>query len=104
MTISLERIAAILDNDNDHDYRTRRRCGVSTTNLRYLTDRERDVLSLVAQGMSNEAIADLLKVNARTVETHTSRIFNKLGLQADHTTHRRVLAVLVHLSAEAASA
>jgi DNA-binding NarL/FixJ family response regulator len=64
-----------------------------------LTAKERDVLALVAEGHSNDRIAERLDVTARTVETHTSRIFAKLGLEADVTTHRRVLAVLAHLRA-----
>jgi DNA-binding NarL/FixJ family response regulator len=64
-----------------------------------LTEKEREVLDLVAQGLSNASIAQHLGVTERTVETHTSRIFAKLGLEADPSTHRRVLAVLVHLRA-----
>jgi DNA-binding NarL/FixJ family response regulator len=66
-----------------------------------LTAKERDVLALVAEGYSNDRIAQRLAVTARTVETHTSRIFTKLGLEADPATHRRVLAVLAHLRASA---
>jgi DNA-binding NarL/FixJ family response regulator len=66
-----------------------------------LTAKERDVLALVAEGYSNDRIAERLAVTARTVETHTSRIFTKLGLEADPATHRRVLAVLAHLRASA---
>ena len=62
-----------------------------------LTAKERDVLALVAEGYSNERIAQQLAVTARTVETHTSRIFVKLDLEADQATHRRVLAVLAYL-------
>jgi DNA-binding NarL/FixJ family response regulator len=62
-----------------------------------LTDKERDVLALLAEGYSNERIAEALDVTARTVESHTSRIFTKLGLEMDASTHRRVLAVLAHL-------
>lgn len=62
-----------------------------------LTSREREVLTLLAEGNSNEAIADRLGMTARTVETHTGRIFAKLDLEADSTTHRRVLAVLAYL-------
>lgn len=70
--------------------------------LARLTAKEREVLDLVAQGFSNDRIAQRLGVTARTVETHTSRIFAKLDLEADPATHRRVLAVLTHLRARAA--
>lgn len=66
-----------------------------------LTVREREVLTLVAEGHSNATIADLTDTNVRTVETHTGRIFTKLGLESSATTHRRVLAVLAHLRASA---
>lgn len=66
-----------------------------------LTAKEREVLALVAEGHSNERIAERLAITARTVESHTSRIFTKLGLEADPTTHRRVLAVLAHLRTRA---
>lgn len=66
-----------------------------------LTGREREVLTLLAEGRSNEAIADRLGMTVRTVETHTGRIFAKLDLEADSTTHRRVLAVLAYLRATA---
>lgn len=69
--------------------------------LEQLTGKEREVLELVAQGYSNDRIARRLAITARTVETHTSRIFAKLGLGADPGTHRRVLAVLAHLRASA---
>lgn len=68
-----------------------------------LTAQERRVLELVAEGHSNDQIAQRLAVTTRTVETHTSRIFTKLGLAADPATHRRVLAVLAHLRVSAAS-
>jgi len=67
--------------------------------LAQLTAKEREVLELVAEGYSNERIAEQLEVTSRTVETHTSRIFTKLGLEADPANHRRVLAVLAHLRA-----
>jgi DNA-binding NarL/FixJ family response regulator len=64
-----------------------------------LTTKEREVLTLLAEGHSNERIAEQLDVSARTIETHTSRIFTKLDLETDPATHRRVLAVLAHLRA-----
>jgi DNA-binding NarL/FixJ family response regulator len=66
-----------------------------------LTAREQEVLALLAEGLSNAAIAEMLATTARTVETHTSRIFTKLDLELTPTTHRRVLAVLAHLRASA---
>jgi len=69
--------------------------------LAALTGKEREVLELVAEGYSNDRIAERLAVTTRTVETHTSRIFSKLGLETDPATHRRVLAVLAHLRAGA---
>jgi DNA-binding NarL/FixJ family response regulator len=62
-----------------------------------LTEREREVLALVAEGLSNLAIANRLFVTERTVEAHTKQIFGKLGLEADPTSNRRVLAVLAFL-------
>jgi DNA-binding NarL/FixJ family response regulator len=62
-----------------------------------LTDRELDVLAQLAEGRSNKAIAATLFIAERTVETHTTQIFQKLGLQTSSDTHRRVLAVLAYL-------
>ena len=63
-----------------------------------LTPREREVLSLMAEGKSNAAIADALSVSLAGVEKHTQRIFAKLGLLPDDdAAHRRVAAVLRYL-------
>ncbi|KRF16562.1 LuxR family transcriptional regulator [Nocardioides sp. Soil797] len=62
--------------------------------LDQLTPREREVLGLMAQGMSNTSIAEALTVTLGGVEKHTQRIFAKLGLLSDDSANRRVLAVL----------
>jgi DNA-binding NarL/FixJ family response regulator len=62
-----------------------------------LTDREREVLGLMAQGRTNQAIADRLRIAERTVEKHCTSIFTKLGLASTGNDHRRVLAVLRYL-------
>jgi DNA-binding NarL/FixJ family response regulator len=64
-----------------------------------LTDREREVLGLIAEGMSNKAIAARLFVTERTVEAHVTQIFQKLELPGSPDQHRRVLAVLAFLRA-----
>jgi DNA-binding NarL/FixJ family response regulator len=64
-----------------------------------LTDREREVLGLVAEGMSNHAIAARLFITERTVEAHITQIFQKLNLAESPDQHRRVLAVLAFLRA-----
>ena len=64
-----------------------------------LTDRERSVLALMAEGRSNQAIAGALAIAERTVEKHSTSIFAKLGLPASPADHRRVLAVLRYLNA-----
>jgi DNA-binding NarL/FixJ family response regulator len=65
--------------------------------LAQLTDREREVLALMAEGRSNAAIAAGLVVTQRAVEKHVTSIFAKLGLPATDADHRRVLAVLRYL-------
>ncbi len=62
-----------------------------------LTDREHEVLALMAQGRSNTAIAQRLVVAGKTVESHNASIFSKLGLHEAPDDHRRVLAVLAAL-------
>ncbi len=62
-----------------------------------LTTRERDVLSLMAEGRTNAAIADSLCVSEGAVEKHVTNIFSKLDLPVSQVDHRRVLAVLRYL-------
>ncbi|GAB2656097.1 response regulator transcription factor [Kribbella swartbergensis] len=70
-----------------------------TDPLAALTDRERDVLELMAEGLTNSGIARRLFLSERTVEAHVRHVFTKLGLPDSEDGHRRVLAVLTHLSA-----
>jgi DNA-binding NarL/FixJ family response regulator len=65
--------------------------------LAELTERERAVLALMAQGRSNVAVAAELHLAVKTVETRVTSIFAKLGLAQDEREHRRVLAVLTFL-------
>ena len=65
--------------------------------LAELTERERETLALLAEGLSNKAIAARLFVAERTVEAHVTQIFSKLALDAGPDSHRRVLAVLAFL-------
>jgi DNA-binding NarL/FixJ family response regulator len=68
-----------------------------TQALSALTQREREVLALMAEGRSNAAIAESLVVTAGAVEKHITNIFAKLELPACEDDHRRVLAVLAYL-------
>jgi DNA-binding NarL/FixJ family response regulator len=67
--------------------------------LKNLTERERELLALMAEGHSNPAIARRLVLSASAVEKHIGNIFAKLGLPPDDDRHRRVLAVLAYLRA-----
>jgi DNA-binding NarL/FixJ family response regulator len=62
-----------------------------------LTDRERHVLSLMAEGLTDRGIAERLWLSPKTVETHVRHVLQKLGLPEDHTRNRRVQAVLAYL-------
>ena len=62
-----------------------------------LTDRERTVLALIAEGRSNQAIASSIFVTEASVEKHITSLFQKLGLEQDEHGNRRVLAVLAYL-------
>ena len=65
--------------------------------LEGLTPREREVLELMAEGRSNQGIADALVITLRAVEKYVSSIFGKLGLPSSGSDSRRVLAVLLYL-------
>ena len=67
--------------------------------LQTLTDREREVLERIAEGLSNQAIAAEMDITLRSVEKYVSSVFTKLGLPATGHEHRRVLAVLQFLRA-----
>lgn len=62
-----------------------------------LTDREREVLALMAEGRSNAAIAARLQLSGKTLEAHIRHILQRLGLPESPDDHRRVLAVLEYL-------
>jgi len=68
--------------------------------LASLSPREQEVLALMAEGRSNQAVAERLSVGAGTIEKHVTSIFGKLGLDESESDHRRVLAVLAYLQDE----
>jgi DNA-binding NarL/FixJ family response regulator len=74
-----------------------------TSAIDQLSPRELEVLALMADGRSNRAIGEQLAVELKTVETHVSRVFTKLGFGEDRRENRRVLAVLTFLGLERAA-
>jgi DNA-binding NarL/FixJ family response regulator len=70
-----------------------------TSELDRLTPREREVLTLMADGLSNTGIAERLVISGGAVEKHISNVFMKLDLEPGEAAHRRVLAVLTYLRA-----
>ena len=70
--------------------------------LRQLTERERTVLAAIAEGRSNQAIAQLLFLSEASVEKHITAIFQKLGLAADDAGNRRVMAAIAYLTSTGA--
>ncbi|WP_431710418.1 response regulator transcription factor [Glutamicibacter uratoxydans] len=94
---SLEQIASggtVLDQEVVAQLLTRRN---HDDRMQRLTDRERTVLAALAEGKSNQAIAALLFLSEASVEKYITSIFQKLGLTADGTGNRRVLAALAHI-------
>jgi DNA-binding NarL/FixJ family response regulator len=97
LTEAVERVAAggsVLDPEVVAQMVGRRR---TDGPLESLTDRERDVLNLMAEGRTNRAIAAELFVSERAVERHVTSIFTKLDLPPSERDHRRVFAVLAYL-------
>ena len=72
--------------------------------LSELTEREREVLELMAEGLTNVGVAKRLYLSERTVEAHVRHVLTKLDLPESEDAHRRILAVLAHLSATQESA
>jgi DNA-binding NarL/FixJ family response regulator len=77
------------------------RLALENGRLDELTQREREILELVADGLSNQSICDRLFLSTRTVESHIRSIFMKLDLFPDRGAHRRVLAALEYVKAAA---
>ncbi|UUE20686.1 LuxR C-terminal-related transcriptional regulator [Microbacterium sp. J1-1] len=94
---SVERIsegATVLDPEVVAQLLTRRN---RDDKMMRLTERERTVLALIAEGKSNQAIAGLLFLSEASVEKHITSIFQKLGFDPDESGNRRVLAALAHI-------
>ena len=94
---SIERIGAgatVLDPEVVAQLLTRR---ARDERMARLTERERTVLALIAEGKSNQAIAQTLFLSEASVEKHITSLFQKLDLEPDEHGNRRVLAALVHL-------
>ena len=70
----------------------------SDTTLDVLSDREREVLRLMAEGLSDRGIADALTIGLATVYTHVQHVFTKLDLPASSSDNRRVRAVVTYLA------
>ena len=79
------------------DALVRRRARLDQQPLNTLSDRELRVLSLMAQGLTNGAIAGSLHLSESAIEKHINAIFTKLGLTEERQTHRRVAAVVAFL-------
>jgi DNA-binding NarL/FixJ family response regulator len=73
--------------------------GESEHELATLSNRERTVLALMAEGLTNRGIADRMSLSVRTVEGHVASVLDKLGLKDDDGENRRVMAVLEYLRA-----
>lgn len=98
---AIERIAGggtVLDPDIVRHFLNRQ---AARSRLAELTERERSVLALMAEGRSNRAVARQLVVSEKTLETHIASIFSKLDLLPEPDDHRRVLAVRAWLSDQA---
>ena len=85
---------------SEREVREAMESGSRSENLSELSQREREILALMAQGKTNAAIAKSLYITEGSVEKHISNILNKLGIEGDGDTHRRVKAVLHYLGIE----
>ncbi|GAA1743563.1 response regulator transcription factor [Microbacterium paludicola] len=100
---SIERIgqgATVLDPEVVAQLLTRRH---EDDRMSRLTERERTVLALIAEGKSNQAIAGMLFLSEGSVEKNITAIFQKLGLEPDESGNRRVLAALAHIESSGGS-